>query len=61
MATHSCDVGYELSGGTERTCQSDGTWSGGVITCIGMIHYLFKVYIDDIAGAVVCLICKHCL
>ena len=36
VATHSCDVGYELSGGTERTCQSDRTWSGGVITCIGM-------------------------
>ena len=33
VATHSCDVGYELSGGTERTCQSDRTWSGGVITC----------------------------
>ena len=35
MATHSCDVGYGLSGGTERTCQSDRTWSGGNITCEG--------------------------
>ena len=37
MATHSCDVGYGLSGGTERTCQSDRTWSGGIITCEGII------------------------
>ena len=35
MATHSCDVGYGLSGGTERTCQSDRTWSGEIITCKG--------------------------
>ena len=33
MATHSCDVGYGLSGGSMRTCQSDRTWSGGEITC----------------------------
>ena len=32
-ATHSCDVGYELSGGSVRTCQSDRTWSGVEITC----------------------------
>ena len=34
-ATHSCDVGYGLSGEAERTCQSDRTWSGGKITCEG--------------------------
>ena len=33
MATHSCDVGYGLFGGSVRTCQSDRTWSGGEITC----------------------------
>ena len=33
VATHSCDVGYVLSGGSVRTCQSDRTWSGGEITC----------------------------
>ena len=33
VATHSCDVGYGLSGGSVRTCRSDRTWSGGVITC----------------------------
>ncbi|XP_064386156.1 uncharacterized protein LOC135334774 isoform X2 [Halichondria panicea] len=33
MATHSCTEGYGLSGGMERTCQSDRTWSGVIITC----------------------------
>ena len=32
-ATHICNNGYVLSGGTVRTCQSDRTWSGGNITC----------------------------
>ena len=34
-ATHNCNTGYELSGGTvnPRVCQSDRTWSGGRITC----------------------------
>ena len=35
VATHSCDVGYGLSGGTERTCQSNRRWRGGSITCEG--------------------------
>ena len=35
VAAHSCDVGYILSGGANRTCQSDRTWSGGSITCEG--------------------------
>ncbi|XP_019614670.1 PREDICTED: IgGFc-binding protein-like, partial [Branchiostoma belcheri] len=32
----SCDPGYELqvSGNNSRTCQADGTWSGGDVTCI---------------------------
>ena len=32
-ATYSCGNGYVLSGGTVRTCQSDGTWSGETIVC----------------------------
>ena len=32
-ATHNCNTGYELTGGTVRTCLSDRTWSGGSITC----------------------------
>ena len=42
VATHSCDDGYILSGGINRTCQSDRTWSGGSITCEGTdAHYEF--------------------
>ena len=43
MATHSCDVGYGLSGGTERTCQSNGQWNGGSISCEGkhLVHSEF--------------------
>ena len=37
VATHSCDAGYGLSGGSMRTCQSERTWSGGEIICIGTI------------------------
>ena len=28
-----CNTGYGLSGSTERTCQSDGSWSGSDVTC----------------------------
>ena len=30
-----CDTGYELTGSDNRTCQSDGSWSGNDVTCIG--------------------------
>jgi hypothetical protein len=32
-ATYSCDAGYAASGGVNRTCQADGTWSGTVAAC----------------------------
>ena len=35
VATHSCDDGYILSGGVNRTCQSNGKWNGGSTTCKG--------------------------
>ena len=28
-----CNTGYRLAGGDNRTCQSDGLWSGSEITC----------------------------
>ena len=28
-----CDTGYELSGSVERTCKSDGSWSGDDTMC----------------------------
>ena len=31
-----CNTGYELTGSTEKTCQSDGSWSGSPVSCIIM-------------------------
>ena len=31
-AIYSCDIIFTLSGGSTRTCQSDGTWSGSAPT-----------------------------
>ena len=31
-----CNTGYELTGSLERTCQSNGSWSGSPISCIIM-------------------------
>ena len=33
VVRYSCDVGYELLGSQERTCQSSGEWSGQLPTC----------------------------
>ena len=32
----SCNTGYELTGSSDRTCQSDGSWSGSPVSCIIM-------------------------
>ena len=29
-----CNTGYELTGSSERTCQSDGSWSGDSAYCV---------------------------
>ena len=31
-----CNTGYELTGSTEKICQSDGSWSGSPVSCIIM-------------------------
>lgn len=33
VATYGCDLGYTISGGSTRTCQVTGTWSGVAPTC----------------------------
>ena len=42
-----CNAGYELIGDGNRTCQSDGSWSGSEAVCgRGMyfiIHYIATV------------------
>ena len=35
-ATYSCNTGYNLVGGSTRTCQATGVWSGSAPTCQGM-------------------------
>ena len=32
-----CNTGYELTGSSERTCQSNGSWSGSSVSCIIMV------------------------
>ena len=35
-----CNTGYELTGSDNRTCQSDGSWSGDDAECRrGMFNY----------------------
>ena len=36
-----CDPGYELQGSANRTCESDGDWSGDSATCTS--KYQFNV------------------
>ena len=33
VATYTCNPGYTLNGGSTRTCESDGVWSGSAPTC----------------------------
>ena len=36
-ATYSCNTGYNRVGGSTRTCQAAGTWSGSEPTCQSML------------------------
>ena len=37
VASYSCTSGYELMGGANRTCSTDGVWSGEEPACEGML------------------------
>ncbi len=34
VATHSCDEGFIVQGGTERVCQMNGLWEPLIIFCL---------------------------
>ena len=36
ICSFTCKTGYELTGSSERTCQSDGSWNGSPVSCIIM-------------------------
>ena len=36
ICNFTCTIGYELTGSTERTCQSNGSWSGSPVSCVIM-------------------------
>ena len=36
-ATYSCDLGYNLVGESNHTCQATGRWSGNTLTCQGKL------------------------
>ena len=36
-ATYSCNTDYDLVGGSTRTCQATGVWSGSAPTCHRML------------------------
>ncbi|XP_066300510.1 P-selectin-like [Branchiostoma lanceolatum] len=38
VATFTCNSGYNMAGGSTRTCQTDLTWSGSSPTCTGEIY-----------------------
>ena len=44
IANYSCDTGYILYGDMNRTCQSNGTWSGSAPTCEGRFLDIMSLY-----------------
>ena len=38
-ATHTCNIGFLLCGENNRTCQSNGSWSGSTPDCISKYWY----------------------
>ena len=45
--TYFCNEGYNLSGNANRTCQSNGSWSGILPECIRMLNAALKCIMAD--------------
>ena len=59
-ATYSCNVGYNLVGGRNRTCQATAVWSGNAPTCQGICMFLHLVYLYT-AGTGIWYLCVLCV
>ena len=44
IANYSCNSLYSIVGDTSRVCQANGTWSGSVPTCQGILIVLIRVF-----------------
>ena len=53
MAVYSCNAGYQIQGTANRTCGSDGFWSGSAPTClpIGMVFSDMYCYMTKAASS----------
>ena len=47
-----CNTGYELTGSDNRTCQSDGSWSGSESVCESTKLILLNVFVMSILTGV---------
>ena len=48
-ATYRCNSGYNLVGGSSRTCQATRRWSGSTPTCQSMLFISFKAHKDNVS------------
>ncbi|KAH9489925.1 hypothetical protein Btru_038468, partial [Bulinus truncatus] len=47
VITFACNKGYKIVGSQERTCQTNGTWSGQEATCVGTLRVAFKTALSN--------------
>ena len=50
VTSFACDLGFTLSGSSERECLSDGNWSGNDATCDGMLLECILVQLLVVSG-----------
>ena len=53
-ATYSCNPGYNLTGNTQRVCQSNGSWSSSAPYCAGENGYYASVRMRAAEHTVLC-------